>query len=473
MNEYKKIILEEILPAIKNKEFNNVRRAIYGNLKILRLLAKKRIKVSEISSGVSDRKAFKGYIDQIVSDLRRDRYYRDYYPSKGSLEARQALAIRENYKLYRENRYLPDDFCLTEGSTGAITMVFEYLGRRYPGGEVLIQSPNYYLYKFASNYWGLRLKEIMPGTSKGKISFIDADLIVDRITEKTKLVIITNPANPSGEVFDRNGLRKILLKAKKCKALVLVDELFSELVFDPDKYVNSDEVASEIGAMENLVIIKGYSKSKNLVGLRIGYLFSKNSELIESAALIAQQRSSYSAASNFTGLISLDSFIQSVRIKSVKYFDEILKDFKGIPSVTEKSGEELKKIFYRYCKYFDNLMDYYSNRFDDGIKTLGDNIETKFEKTSAFNTIVRIKGLEKINSFDFMINCFLTTGLKTEIAPCFGFDQKTWDSNLGFWLRLTFAKDRKLFKEGLEKFKGFKKIYLRNPDRFMKTGLNF
>ena len=72
-----------------------------------------------------------------------------------------------------------------------------------------------------------------------------------------------------------------------------------------------------------------------------------------------------------------------------------------------------------------------------------------------------------------MLNCFLTTGLKTEIGPCFGFDQKIWDDNLGFWLRLTFAKDKKLFKEGITKFIEFKNTYLRQTDLFLKTGLFF
>lgn len=473
MNEYKKIILKEIIPSLRNLEFNNVRRAIYGNPKILSLMAKKGVKPSEISSGVSDRKAFGEYIKRIVEDLKKDRYYRDYYPSKGNLEARKALAIRENYKLKPKESYTPEDFCLTEGSTGAITMVFEYLNKKYPKGEVLIQSPNYYLYKFAANYYSLKLKEIMPGITQQKVSFVDADLLVKNMNQKTKLVIITNPSNPSGEIFNEGGLKKILMKAKKTGSLVLVDELFSELAFEPRTYVNSDTVASKIGAMENLVIIKGYSKSKNLVGLRIGYLYSKNKYLIEAVSLIAQQRSSYSAASNFTGLITLDSFIQSLRNNASKNFDQVFEDFKDVPSICEKPKSYLKNTYKRYNEYFNGLMGYYSDRFDDITKILGEDIEIKFQKISAFNTIVKIKGLENMNSFDFMVSCFLSTGLKTEIAPCFGFDQKTWDKNLGFWLRLTFAKDKKLFREGLLKFKRFKSEYLRRPEKYFRTGLSF
>jgi len=481
IKKIEKIIYGKDLDIKNNKyEFNAIRRKIYCNGDILKLINKNGAVISEISSGVSDRKAYRGYIDQAAKDIKGNKYYKNYYSSAGNPEARLALSIFEGYKL-NSVRYLPDDFCLTEGSTGAITMLFEYFKKYYPDREILIQSPNYYLYKFASIYYNLKLKELMPKIDNDKPSFISIDIILQNITDKTKLIIITNPANPSGEAFNREDLEKLFLIAKKRNILVMVDELFSELMFRPEKYIFSDSIASKIGAMNNLVIVKGYSKSKNLVGFRIGYLFSKNKELIESINLIAQQRSSFSVASNFTGMITLDAFIQSVRYKNIYKEDadykllikKTYKDFARVPSIQEKSVNDLKLEFKKYLKYFISLMRYYSDRFDDLIKAFSGDLEFNFPKISAFNTIIKIRGINGVNSFDFMLNCFLTTGLKTEIGPCFGFDQKTWDNKLGFWLRLTFAKDKKLFNEGINKFIAFKKIYLKNPSKFLKTDLFF
>lgn len=480
MNSVKEILYGKALD-IKNKEyeFNAIRRLIYGNEKILKIITNNGLSIDEISSGVSDRDAYDGYIKQVIADLNK-KYYKNYYPSNGNFEARQALTLFENYKLNKTS-YTPNNFCLTEGSTGAITMIFEYIKKYYPDKEILIQSPNYYLYKFASNYYNLKLKELMSTVTEKNPTFVSADLIVKNISDKTKLIILTNPANPSGETYDRNDLKKILLKAKEKNALVLVDELFAELVFEPGQYVYSDTIASKINTMNNLVIVKGYSKSKNLVGFRIGYLFSKNIELTSEISLIAQQRSSYSVASNFTGVISLDSFIQSVRWQMIygnnKNYRSVIKkvadDFKTVSTIKDLSYSDLIKEYDNYEKYFRSLMQYYSERFDDSMNLLSDSISSSFPKTSAFNTIVKIKDLEGVNSFDFMINCFLATGLKTEIGPCFGFNQKTWDDKLGFWLRLTFAKDKKKFSEGIKKFIRFKKIYLNNPGKFLKTGLYF
>lgn len=469
----KEILFKEILTKNKNFEFNNLRRSIYSNEKILNLMAKNNININEISSGVSDRTAYEGYLEQIINDFKKDKFYKDYYPSKGNLEPRKALSIYESYKLNNSICYSPDDFCLTEGSTGAITMIFEYFKKYYPAKEILIQSPNYYLYKFAASYYNLKLKEVIPTIKKDKLSFIAVETIIRNISNKTKLIIITNPANPSGEIFKEEDLKKVLSKAKEKNILVLVDELFAELVFEPDKYVYSDTIASSINAMNNLVIVKGYSKSKNLVGLRIGYLYSKNKELIETVSLISQQRSSYSVASNFTGLISLDCFIQSVKWNSFAKIKKVIRDFQTIPTIKEKSCSELVKEYKNYSKYFKSLMRFYSERFDKAINFLGEDGEIKFPKISAFNTIVKIKGLDKVNNFDFMLNCFLTTGVKTEIGPCFGFDQKTWDEKLGFWLRLTFAKDKKKFSDGIKKFLDFKKIYLENKEKFIITNLRF
>jgi len=177
----------------------------------------------------------------------------------------------------------------------------------------------------------------------------------------------------------------------------------------------------------------------------------------------------------------MDAFIQSVRFKKIyknlkdyrSTVKEVYKDFCKVATIQEQSNEDMIKEFERYQKYFTSLMDYYSQRFDDSMKILFKDKEFNFPKVSAFNTIVKINNLDKVNSFDFMLNCFFTTGLKTEIGPCFGFDQKTWDDKLGFWLRLTFAKDKKLFKAGINKFIEFKRTYLLKQNLFLKTGLFF
>ena len=96
-------------------------------------------------------------------------------------------------------------------------------------------------------------------------------------------------------------------------------------------------------------------------------------------------------------------------------------------------------------------------------------------KKSAFNTFFKIPCLDSVNMFDFTLNLYIATGVKIEIGPCFGFDQKEWETNpsLGFWLRITFAKDKKILKEGILKFIKFAKKYKTNQKKWIATNLNF
>ena len=83
--------------------------------------------------------------------------------------------------------------------------------------------------------------------------------------------------------------------------------------------------------------------------------------------------------------------------------------------------------------------------------------------------------MKNINMFDFTLNFYLTTGVKIELAPCFGLNQQIWekDPNLGFWFRITFAKKMSQLSTGIKKLIAFKNIYLSNPNKFIQTGLSF
>lgn len=456
----------------KNYDFNRIRKACFNSEELKNLLASIGIqKTYEISAGTSDRKAYRGYVDQIAADIKKGRYYRDYTTANGSLEARKSLAFLESLKLDNE-KYEPGDICLTNGSTGAITAVFEYLKKTNPGSEVLIATPNYYVYKLAAQYFDLDFKEVLP----------PIDALIKNISENTKLIIITNPVNPSGEIYSYDDLRKLLLIAKTKNILILSDELFYELVFDPEDYTPLDKIASEFDAMNNLVIVKGYSKTKNLAGFRIGYLVSKNQDLLDSVFKITEQRSCFPTASNFAGLIALDSFIQSAdwRIKkrrknTLEIMKKLRQEFAFSQTIQEKSIDELAKTYLGYQKYLQRILKFYSKMFDEVQETLKKEIIITMPKQSAFNTFVKIKNLEDVNFFDFLLNLYLTTGIKIEIGPGFGLDQKAWEKNpkLGFWLRITFARNKKQFIQGLKLFIEFKKLYLKNQNKFLKTGLTF
>lgn len=479
---FKLLFNSEINLGKKFYDYYHLNEKIYDCEDFITLLKANGVNsVIKLSSGTSDRKAYKGYLAQSIVDLKNNTYYRNYSSPKGNKIARKAIAIMECLKLGRDRDFTQDDVCLTTGSTGAITLVFEYFKTIYPNNEILIATPAYYVYKFAAWYWQLSFKEIFP--SQPRTTFKCIDELVNNISDKTKLIVLTQPSNPSGEVYEPGELKKLLTVAKKKDSLVLLDELFFDLIFEPQKYSGTTTIASSINALENLAVIRGYSKNKNLAAFRLGYLLSKNKKLMDFAEKSSEVRQCFPVASNNTGLIGLDAYIQSLDYlvnnsteKSLNQLASYLKNkLSFAESVNSKTEKELLTLYKGYKKYSKEILDYYSANYDIAMKILKDEIEIASPKEAAFNTFVKIKDLEKVNYFDFCFNFYLTCGVETQIGPCYAFDQKTWerDPSLGFWLRITFARDRKKFTQGLKRFIEFKKLYLKNKDKFLNTNLSF
>lgn len=479
---YRALMDNEVNLRKKRYDYYHVNEKIYDAEDFQKLLSSNGInKIIKLSSGTSDRKTYRGYIEQSISDLKKNLYYRNYSSPRGNRIARKALAFMESLKLREDVSYEHSDVCLTIGSTGGITIAFEYIKSTFPNGEVLIATPAYYLYKFSARYWKLSFKEVFP---EKRTSFKCIGELISSISKKTKLIVITQPSNPTGEIYTPEELKRLLTTAKKKNILVLVDELFFDLIFQPKNYLGTTTIASSVKALENLAVIRGYSKNKNLAGFRMGYLLSKNEKLMAFAETSSEARQCFPVASNYTGLIGLDAFIQSLDYltrdaKSKKSLCELTTQLKSelnfIESICSKTNIELMTLYLNYKKYAQKILDYYSANYDIAMMVLKDEVEIAMPKQAAFNTFVKIKDMKDINYFDFCFNFYLTCGVETQIGPCYAFDQKRWqsDPSLGFWLRLTFARDRKQFIAGLKKFKSFKKLYLENPSKFLQTKLYF
>lgn len=474
---YELLMKGEVNLDQRKYDYYHLNEKIYDSEDFQKLLLSNGITPTKISSGTSDRKAFDGLIQQSIRDLKASKYYRNYSSSRGNRSARKAISYMENAK-FPKDVYSQYDICFATGSTGAITTVFEYIKKRYSNAEVLIATPVYYVYKFAAQYWNLPYKEIFSFKNN---SFKPVDSLIQNITGQTKLIVLTQPSNPTGELYSEQEMRKLFSVAVKKNILILIDELFMELLF-LENPLPSDVIANKINALQNVVIVKGFSKNKNLAAFRIGYLLSKSKDLIEFAEKSSEVRQCFPVASNFTGVIILNSFLETVsyllqrkQAPQLSVIKNVQKDFSFADSIKKLSPQDLLTQYNKYQNYKKKLLDFYSQNFDLTMKILKDDIEYQLPKISAFNTFVKIKDIDNINFFDFCFNFYLTCGVETQIGPCYAFDQRTWEKNpeLGFWLRITFARDRKQFLNGLRKFKEFKKIYIERPEKFLKTSFYF
>jgi len=184
-----------------------------------------------------------------------------YDLSAGTQALREAIVYRtkEDFQLDIEI----DEIIVTVGASEANYLATQTLLN--PGDEVLIPDPMYVYY----NGWTFL------GGSKA-IS-VPLDIILEQpanlenyITEKTKLIILTSPHNPTGQVISRNSLEVIARLAKKYNFFVISDDIYNKMIYEED--MNYISIANLKGMRERTFIIGSLSKTYAMDGWRVGYL---------------------------------------------------------------------------------------------------------------------------------------------------------------------------------------------------------
>jgi len=154
---------------------------------------------------------------------------------------------------------------VTVGGSEAIDLCFRAM--LDPGDEVIIPEPCFVSYKPCAILAGATPVTI---DLKEENNFkLTPEELEEKITEKTKLVFISFPNNPTGAVMNRTELQKIADVIIKHDLYVLSDEIYSELTYSDDKHVS---IASLNGMRERTVVVNGFSKAFAMTGWRLGYV---------------------------------------------------------------------------------------------------------------------------------------------------------------------------------------------------------
>jgi aminotransferase len=193
-----------------------------------------------------------------------DQQHTHYTPVRGLLELRQAIA----QKLAQENGFEVDpakEIIVTSGAQEAIfALVQALLGS---GDELLLPDPCYTAYNLAVTLSGGRVTSV-PTFEQDDFLMRPAE-IAQRITPKTKALLVVNPNMPAAGVFPVEMLEKIAALAREYNLLVISDELYEKFVFDGAQHVS---LASLPGMRQRTVTIGGFSKTYSMTGWRVGYV---------------------------------------------------------------------------------------------------------------------------------------------------------------------------------------------------------
>ena len=196
-----------------------------------------------------------------IKSLERGRTW--YTPNRGFKELRTEISNFYNRKYGL--LYDPDtQVVVTVGGSEAIDIAIRCMAGA--GDEVLIPQPSFVCYEPLTIMAGATPVII---ETKAENGFrLTAEQLEEKITDKTKLLILPYPNNPTGGIMEKADLEAVAEVVKKHDLMVLSDEIYSELTYGGKKHISP---ASIDGMKERTVVINGFSKAYAMTGWRLGY----------------------------------------------------------------------------------------------------------------------------------------------------------------------------------------------------------
>jgi aspartate/methionine/tyrosine aminotransferase len=209
-----------------------------------------------------------------------------YGPTAGLPPVRAAIAA--TVSATRGVDISPDTVIVTPG--GKPVIYYTILATCDAGDEVLIPDPSYPIYESVVRYVGAKPVSIPLEFDRG--FRFDPEALRERVTPRTRLIILNSPHNPTGGVLTPSDLQAVADIAIKHNLWVLSDEIYSRIIYDDGAGGRAHHsIASIPGMLERTVILDGFSKAYAMTGWRIGYA-GGSKELIAAMAIIQSQSTS-------------------------------------------------------------------------------------------------------------------------------------------------------------------------------------
>ncbi len=236
-----------------------------------------------------------------------------YTSSSGIPELRQAVA--EDF-YYRNNVKIDQDTILiTPGGKSIIFYTMLMFGEI--GSEIITPDPGFIAYKSMIDYTGAKAVSL-PHRMQNKFSF-DADELLSLVNNKTKLIILNSPANPTGGVVPDSELEKLARGLQKFpNVFVLSDEIYSRILFDGQKHhslLKFPEIKNRV------IVLDGWSKTFSMTGWRLGYGIFPKDVFDYAEKLAINCHSCVNSASQYAGIEALKGSQASVE-EMVKKFEK-------------------------------------------------------------------------------------------------------------------------------------------------------
>ncbi|HET9368578.1 MAG TPA: pyridoxal phosphate-dependent aminotransferase [Candidatus Udaeobacter sp.] len=232
-------------------------------------------------------------IDAAVDALHKG--FTHYGPSAGLPQLRETIA--QYVSETRGVNVSPEEVVVVPG--GKPIIFFSILALADQGDEVIYPNPGFPIYESMINYIGakavpIRLREAMDFR-------LDVDELAGLINDRTKLIILNSPQNPTGGVLEKIDIERIARAIGDRNIMVLSDEIYSRLIFEGEHH----SIMSVHGMKERTILLDGFSKTYAMTGWRMGYGVMRADLATHIARLMTNSNSCTASFTQIAGLEAL------------------------------------------------------------------------------------------------------------------------------------------------------------------------
>ncbi len=327
-----------------------------------------------------------------------------YTPVDGIPELKEAIVE----KLKRDNNlnYTTDQVIASNGAKQSLFNLFQATVN--PGDEVIIPAPYWVTYPELVKYSGG--KPVIIETDDESGFKITPKQLEDAITEKSRMVILTSPSNPTGAVYTEEELEAIADVLKGTDILVASDEMYEKLVYGGTVFTAAASISDDM--FERTVTINGLSKSVAMTGWRFGYCAAADRELVKAMKKLQSQSTS-----------NINSITQIASIK-------------GLDGSADEDIEMMRRAFESRCEESVRLFNEI-----EGLSVI--------KPDGAFYLFVNHKAVEP-DSMKFAKALLENAGVAVVPGAGFGTDG---------YFRFSFATDIDTIRTGIERIADFVRSY--------------
>ena len=316
-------------------------------------MKRKGINVINFSAGQPDFPTPENIKEAGIQAIRNN--YTKYTPVPGIPEIKEAICRK--FKRENDLEYNPDQVIVSSGAKQSIYLALQVLLEE--GDEAVIISPYWVSYPPQVELTGA--KPVIINTTIEDDFKTTAGEIEKYITDKTQLLILNSPNNPTGSLFSKNELEEIADLCVRKNIFIVTDEIYEQLTYDNQKAVSIASLNDNIKQIT--LTVNGASKSYSMTGWRLGYAAGPK-ELIGGMSKLQSQLDTHAVSiSQYATIEALDNGAESAR-KMRESFDERRKYVvKRLNEIDGIKTNVPKGAFY----IFPQVSAYYGKKYNDTI----------------------------------------------------------------------------------------------------------